>query len=307
MLPKAYYKKEGFKLYKGDCLGILPELELGSVTTIFADPPYNLSNGGISCKAGKMVSVNKGDWDKSKGFQKDYEFTYNWIKACREVLKPNGTIWISGTPHNIYQVGHALQSLGFHIMNEISWYKPNAPPNLSCRYFAHAHETLLWAKKDKEAKHVFNYKLMKEWDDKFTPSGKQMRSVWNIPLTPQAEKKFGKHPTQKPVELLKRVIASSSNKNDLVLDPFNGSGTTGIVSRILGRKYIGIEKEKQFLDLTIKRACGVELKPKNQLSLKDVRKQYTELFKEKPSSNLSAVQIQNFINEANKQFESEYP
>ena len=126
-----------------DCLGALERLPGESVDLVFADPPYNLSNGGISCRAGKMVSVNKGKWDKSKGFAKDYEFTYNWIKACKSVLKPNGTIWISGTPHNIYQVGYALQSLGFHIMNEISWYKPNAPPNLACRYFAHAHETVL--------------------------------------------------------------------------------------------------------------------------------------------------------------------
>ena len=254
-MPKAYFSKKGFNLYQGDCIKLLESssVKKGSVTTIFADPPYNLSNGGISCRAGKMVSVNKGDWDKSKGFTKDYEFTYNWIKACKEVLKPNGTIWISGTPHNIYQVGHALQSLGFHIMNEISWYKPNAPPNLSCRYFAHAHETVLWAKKDKKAKHVFNYAEMRQWDDKITPSGKQMRSVWHIPLTPMSEKKFGKHPTQKPIELLKRIIASSSNKGDLILDPFNGSGTTGIVANMLGRKYVGIDMEKEYLDLTIKR------------------------------------------------------
>jgi site-specific DNA-methyltransferase (adenine-specific) len=302
---RIYHKKEDFALYLGDCLDVLPDLDAGSVTTIFADPPYNLSNGGISCRAGKMVSVNKGDWDKSQGFQKDYEFTYNWIKACREVLKPDGTIWISGTPHNIYQVGYALQSLGFHIMNEISWYKPNAPPNLSCRYFAHAHETVLWAKKSKDARHTFNYETMKAWEDRFTPSGRQMRSVWWIPLTPQSEKLLGRHPTQKPIELLKRIIASSSNKNDLILDPFNGSGTTGVVSRILGRKYVGIEKEKPFLDLTVKRMNSVQLK--TSMSLQDARKNYEGLFKEKPAKNLSALEIQNFINEANAQFESEYP
>ena len=128
MEKSIFFNKKGFKLYNGDCLEILPTIEKGSVTTIFADPPYNLSNGGISCQNGKMVCVNKGGWDKSKGFTKDYEFTYNWLKLCRDVLKPNGTIWVSGTPHNIYQVGFALQSLGFHILNEISWYKPNAPP-----------------------------------------------------------------------------------------------------------------------------------------------------------------------------------
>ena len=191
--------------------------------------------------------------DKSKGFDKDYEFTYNWIKLCKDVLKPNGTIWISGTHHNIYQVGHSLQSNRFHILNEIIWYKPNAPPNLACRCFAHSHETILWAKKDKKSKQNFNYKQMKEWEDKISPKGRQMRSVWHIPLTPLREKQHGKHPTQKPIELLKRIINSSSKKGDLILDPFNGSGTTGLVATQLGRKYIGIDMEKKFLDLTIKR------------------------------------------------------
>ncbi|MBU1202105.1 MAG: site-specific DNA-methyltransferase [Nanoarchaeota archaeon] len=248
-----FYEDKSVKLLEGDCLKILPQLEEESVTTIFADPPYNLSNGGISCKAGKMVSVNKADWDKSNGFEKDFEFTYNWLKECKRVLKPNGTIWISGTPHNIYQVGYALQKLGFQILNEISWFKPNAPPNLSCRYFAHSHETILWAKKDKNAKHKFNYKEMKEWNDKISPSGKQMRSVWHIPLTSISEKTNGKHPTQKPIEVLKRVILSSSDKGDLVLDPFNGSGTTGVVAKQYNRKYIGIDKEQEYLILTKKR------------------------------------------------------
>ena len=199
------------------------------------------------------MSVNKGEWDKSKGFDKDYEFTYNWLKLCRDVLKPNGAIWVSGTMHNIYQVGYALQALGFHILNEITWFKPNAPPNLACRSFAHSHETILWAKKDKKAKQKYNYPLMKEWDDKFGPKGKQMRSVWNIPLTPPSEKKLGPHPTQKPIELLKRIIASSSEKGMVILDPFNGSGTTGVVANMLGRNYIGIDTEKAYLDLTIKR------------------------------------------------------
>jgi site-specific DNA-methyltransferase (adenine-specific) len=248
-----YFEKEGIKLLKGDCLELIPKIKEESVTTIFADPPYFLSNGGISCKAGKMVSVNKGNWDKSKGFNEDYKFTYNWIKECKKVLKPNGTIWISGTPHNIYQVGYALQSLGFHIINEISWYKPNAPPNLACRCFAHAHETIIWAKKDKKSKHKFNYNFMKKWDDKISPENKQMRSIWHIPLTPLSEKKQGKHPTQKPIELLKRIILSSSDKGDLIFDPFNGSGTTGVVASMHNRKYIGIDMEKNYLNLTIKR------------------------------------------------------
>ncbi|MDG6219415.1 MAG: site-specific DNA-methyltransferase [Candidatus Thermoplasmatota archaeon] len=258
-----YYKRNGFKLLQGDSLKILPRIKKGSVTTIFADPPYNLSNGGITCQAGKMVSVNKGDWDCSKGFNEDFEFTYNWIKACQRILAPDGTIWISGTMHNIYQVGFALQSLGFHILNEISWYKPNAPPNLSCRCFTHSHETLIWAKKSKKSKHTFNYELMKEWDDKLGPSGKQMRSIWNIPLTSLSEKKNGKHPTQKPVELLRRIIAASSEQGDLILDPFSGSGTTGIVAHSLERRYTGIEIDKNYLDLTIKRYEQMNTKNKN--------------------------------------------
>jgi len=245
-----YLKQQDFRLLHDDCLEVLDKVKPESITTIFADPPYNLSNGGISCKAGRMVSVNKADWDKSNGFDEDYAFTYAWLEKCHKVLKPEGTIWVSGTMHNIYQVGHALQSLGFKILNEIIWYKPNAPPNLACRSFAHAHETIIWAKKDKKNKHKFNYREMKEWDDKITPSGKQMRSIWHIPLTSKAEKVHGAHPTQKPLELLRRIIISSSDKGDWVLDPFNGSGTTGIVAKKLGRKYVGIDKEKKYLEIT---------------------------------------------------------
>tara|TARA_Y100000310_G_C20696925_1_gene826359 strand:- start:28 stop:810 length:783 start_codon:yes stop_codon:yes gene_type:complete len=248
-----YFEKKGFKLLYGDCLDIIPKIKPESVSIIFADPPYNLSNGGISCKGGRVVSVNKGNWDKSQGFEKDYEFTNSWITLCKKILKPNGTIWISGTPHNIYRVGHSLQSNGFHILNEIVWYKPNAPPNLACRCFAHAHETILWAKKSKNAKQYFNYKLMKEYDDGISPRGKQMRSIWKIPLTSPKEKQQGKHPTQKPIELLKRIILSSSKEGDIVMDPFNGSGTTGLVAHELKRKYIGIEMDNKFLDLTINR------------------------------------------------------
>lgn len=250
---ETYFKIPKFYLYHGDALQVLESVKTNSITTIFADPPYNLSNGGISCQAGKMVSVNKAEWDKSKGFKQDYEFTYQWIEQCKRVLKPEGTIWISGTMHNIYQVGHALQSQGFKILNEIIWYKPNAPPNLACRSFAHAHETIIWARKDPNAKHKYNYKLMKEYDDRFTPSGKQMRSLWHIPLTPQTEKIHGKHPTQKPLELLKRIILASSDEGDVILDPFNGSGTTGIAAKMLNRKYIGIDKEKKYLDITTRR------------------------------------------------------
>lgn len=257
MEKEAYFEQEGLRVFHGDCLDVLPELPKESVDLIFADPPYRLSNGGITCKAGKISLVDKGDWDKSQGFDEDFKFTYKWIKLCRDILKPNGTIWISGTPHNIFQVGYALQALGFHIMNEITWFKPNAPPNLSCKYFAHAHESIIWARKDKDAKHTFNYSLMKKWRDNISPEGKQMRSVWHIPLTPLKEKTNGKHPTQKPLELMRRIVLSSSNKGDLVLDPFLGSGTTGVVARKFDRNFIGIDIEKEFCELAKKRILNI--------------------------------------------------
>lgn len=248
-----YFKSNSIQLFHGDCIRVLDSLSENSINMIFADPPYFLSNGGISCRAGKIVSVNKADWDKSQGLEKDFEFTQNWIKACRRVLKDNGTIWISGTMHNIYQVGFSLQKLNFKLLNEISWFKPNAPPNLSCKYFAHSHETILWARKHPQIPHNFNYELMREWSDALAPSGKQMRSIWHIPLTPMSEKTHGKHPTQKPIELLKRIILSSTSENEIILDPFNGSGTTGVVASKLNRQFIGIEKEEDFLKLTLKR------------------------------------------------------
>ena len=248
-----FFQSQNFNLHHGDCLKILPKFKEKSFDLIFADPPYNLSNGGISCKSGKMVSVNKGDWDKSKGFDKDFKFTYKWLFECRRVLKDNGIIWVSGTHHSIYQVGYAMKLLGFDIINEIIWFKPNAPPNLSCRYFAHSHETLICARKIKKSKHYFDYDSMKEWNDKISNMGKQMKSVWNIPLTPQREKVHGKHPTQKPLELLKRIIVANSKKGDLILDPFNGSGTTGIVGSEIDRKYVGIDINKEYLKLTIRR------------------------------------------------------
>jgi len=223
---------------------------------IFADPPYFLSNGGITCRAGKMVSVDKAEWDKSSGFKENFDFTLKWLGHCKEVLKDGGTIWISGTLHNIYYIGFALQILGFKILNEISWFKPNAPPNLSCRYFAHSHETVLWARKN--GRHKFNYKIMKNWDsDRINRKGKQMRSVWSIPLTPPREKIHGKHPTQKPIELLRRIITASTERGDTILDPFNGTGTTGVVAKMLGRKYIGIETEKEYLEITKRRLKDV--------------------------------------------------
>lgn len=257
---KPYFSKDNFVLYQNDCLKILEQLPKNSVDMIFADPPYNLSNGGFSVHAGKRVSVNKGGWDKSKGLQEDFNFHLAWIGACKEVLKPGGTIWISGTYHSIYQCGYALQLLGLHILNDISWFKPNASPNLSCRFFTASHETLLWARKDKNAKHTFNYSLMKNGDwpeDKLKKPNLQMRSVWSLITPKKDEKKFGKHPTQKPIDLLKRIVLASTNKGDIVLDPFAGSSTTGLAAHSYGRKFIGIDMEKQYLDLSIKRFNGL--------------------------------------------------
>ena len=248
--------KQDYILYNEDCLERLDKIEKKSVDMIFADPPYFLSNNGFSLKSGKRVSVNKGNWDKSKGFEKDFEFTALWIKKCKELLKDQGTIWISGTLHIIYMVGYILQKEGFVILNDIAWFKPNGPPHLACRYFAHSHETLLWGKKTKKNKHTFNYELMKHWDhsnDLIKNTGRQMRSVWSIPLTSKKEKTFGKHPTQKPEELLKRVLLSSTNENDLILDPFLGSGTTGKVAVENKRKFVGIELNKAYFEIAKRR------------------------------------------------------
>ncbi|MDR0573286.1 MAG: site-specific DNA-methyltransferase [Tannerella sp.] len=254
---KPTYKTKETVLYNNDCLEIMSRFPDDYVDMIFADPPYNLSNDGITCHAGKMVSVNKGKWDKSKGFEEDMEFHKKWISECRRILKPGGTIWISGTNHSIYQCGFLLQKLNFHILNDISWFKPNAAPNLACTTFAHSHETLLWAKKDKKARHIFNYDKMKNGifkEDKMKIPDKQMRSVWSIPTPSPDEKIFGKHPTQKPLALLKRIVLASTNENCLILDPFNGGGTTGVAAKIVGnRKYIGIDIEEEFIKLTINR------------------------------------------------------
>lgn len=251
-----YYEKDGAVLYWGDCMKILENYPADYFDMIFADPPYRLSNGGITCHNGKMVSVDKGNWDVSEGVQDDLAFHLEWIKACRKVLKPNGTIWISGTYHSIYQTGVALQGTGFHILNDIAWFKPNASPNLSCRYFTASHESLIWARKDKKAKHKFNYEIMKEKDwpeDTVKKPGLQMRSVWRIGTPKKEEKKFGKHPTQKPLDLLRRIVLASTVKGDIILDPFTGSSTTGIAALENGRKFVGIDMEKEYLNLSKKR------------------------------------------------------
>ena len=266
---KPVFKTPDFALYHGDCLEVISRLPDNYVDMIFADPPYMLSNNGLTCQNGRMVSVNKGKWDKSNGFEDDLKFHELWLSECKRILKPEGTIWVSGTYHSIYQCGFLIQKLGFHILNDISWFKPNASPNLSCRFFTASHETLIWARKDKKAKHYFDYEAMKNGlfpEDKIKKADLQMRSVWSIPTPSPSEKEFGKHPTQKPLSLLKRVVLASTKEGDIILDPFNGGGTTGVASKIVeGRRYIGIELDEQYVDLTIQRYKSVDQKKKFSL------------------------------------------
>lgn len=271
----TYARGSRFELYAGDCVRILPALRPQSVDLIFADPPYFLSNGGFTCKSGRRASVCKGDWDKSQGVEDDHSFTIAWLRACQRVLKASGTIWVSGTQHVIFSVGFALQRLGFRLLNTVTWYKPNASPNLSCRYFTHSTEILIWASPQTKGKllHRFNYREMKREN-----GGKQMRDVWNLPqngekevlpdglgrvwsqVSPRKnEKSFGQHPTQKPLALLERIVSASTAEGALVLDPFSGSGTTGVAALRLGRRYIGIETEREYLELSQQRlrtACS---------------------------------------------------
>lgn len=249
----AYSNKDlGVYLYNANCLEVMDEIaekyKDGCFDMIFADPPYFLSNGGITCQSGKMVSVHKGDWDKSQGAEVNHAFNLEWLKRCKKLLKPNGTIWISGTMHVIFSIGYALQQLGFKILNDVTWEKPNPPPNLACRYFTHATETILWAAKSDKSKHVFNYDLMKKEN-----GGKQMKSVWSFTSPKNEEKNHGKHPTQKPVSLLTRCILSSTNPGDFIFDPFSGSSSTGVAAIKTGRRFCGVELEKQYIDLSIKR------------------------------------------------------
>ena len=249
-IQNPYFSSPLSTLYLGNMLQILEHMEPESVDMIFADPPYNLSNDGFTVHAGKQVSVNKGAWDKSKGIDEDFKFHLNWIAACKRVLKPNGTLWISGTYHSIYSCGYALQSQGWHILNDIAWYKTNASPNLSGRMFTASHETILWARKDKKAKHLFNYQAMKMGSfpkDILKNPGKQMRSVWAIGFPTKDEKKYGKHPTQKPLSLLDRIVLASTAEGDVVLDPFCGSATTGVAAVLNHRTFIGIDMEEEFL------------------------------------------------------------
>lgn len=244
-----YWQKKSVSLYLANSFQMLPQMPAASVPMIFADPPYFLSGGGISCSGGKQVSVNKASWDEAVGWKEKHEFNRNWLRECKRVMAKDGSIWVSGTMHNIYSVGLALEQEGFRILNNIIWRKTNPPPNLACRCFTHSTETLLWAcHSDKRANHYFNYALMKEIN-----GGKQMKDVWEGSLTPQREKKYGKHPTQKPEYLLERIVLATSRPGDIVLDPFCGSGTTGVAALRHGRQFIGIDTEAVYLNIARQR------------------------------------------------------
>jgi len=245
-----------WRVLHSDALIALAELPDESIDFVFADPPYFLSNDGFTVKSGRAVSVNKGDWDKSQGFDEELNFHEKWIRDILRVLKPNGSLAVSGTYHSIYKCGFLLQRLGSRVINEIIWFKPNGAPALAGRNFTASHETIIWASKSKKSKHTFNYSESRAWNapgDVLYRSGKQMRSVWSIPTTPKREKSFGEHPTQKPIELLNRLIVMCSNPGNTVLDPFCGSGTTGVASVLQGRNFIGVDSDKNFVTLTKER------------------------------------------------------
>jgi site-specific DNA-methyltransferase (adenine-specific) len=248
----------GLYLYHGDCLTVMDTLLAkhpgGVFDMIFADPPYFLSNGGITCHAGRMVKVDKGDWDKSRGPALNHEFNTEWLRRCQALLKPNGTLWVSGTHHVIFSVGYAMQQLGMKMLNQVTWQKPNPPPNLACRYFTHSTETILWAAKNEQSRHRFNYADMKRAN-----GNKQMKDVWTFTAPKPEEKTLGKHPTQKPVALLERIVLSSTNPGDFVLDPFMGSGTTALVCTMLARRFVGTERDSAYFELSNRRLGSATL------------------------------------------------
>lgn len=252
MIPN-YFKSydRDFTLLHGNCVSVLRTFDF-EFDMIFADPPYFLSNDGISVQAGKVVSVNKGDWDRSRGGDADEAFTRAWISEARQKLAPAGTIWISGTYHNIFSVAKILKEQGFKILNVVTWAKTNPPPNLSCRYFTHSSEFVIWARKHEKVPHYFNYELMRELN-----GGKQMRDVWQLPAIAPWEKSCKKHPTQKPLSLLARIILASTRERAWVLDPFAGSATTGIAANLLNRRFLGIEKEENFLEIARSRKLEI--------------------------------------------------
>lgn len=239
------------QLYEGNSFELLNQLEANSIDCIWTDPPYFLSGGGPTCVGGERVTVNKGNWDKERTWEEIHKFNVDWLHCCHRVLKLTGTIWVSGTYHNYPSVAFALRQLGFRILNDIIWEKPAPPPNLGCRCFTHASEILFWATKaprNDAHKYTFNYERMKELN-----GGKQMKNLWRIGKPRFEETVYGKHPTQKPVALVERCLLASTNPGDVVLDPFVGSGTTGVAALHNDRQFIGCENERTYIEIAAER------------------------------------------------------
>lgn len=249
-----FYKSDNrdFTIVHGDCFDVLPQFDF-KFDMIFADPPYFLSNGGISYQAGKVVCVDKGEWDKGGSPESIMDFNRRWLSLCREKLKDNGTIWISGTHHNIFSIANVLTELGYKILNVITWAKTNPPPNISCRFFTYSTEFIIWARKCPKVPHKYNYELMKSIND-----GKQMTDVWRLPAIGRWEKSCGKHPTQKPLALLTRIILACTDEHNWILDPFAGSSTTGIAANLCNRRFLGIEQDYDFSVLGKRRREEIE-------------------------------------------------
>jgi site-specific DNA-methyltransferase (adenine-specific) len=253
-MVNPYFKSEdkNFYLLQGDTMEILHQFD-HKFDMVFADPPYFLSNNGLSIQSGQIVSVNKGKWDKSEGFEYINGFNRNWLSLVREKMKEDATLWISGTMHNIFSIGQILNELGFKILNVVTWEKTNPPPNFSCRYFTYSTEQIIWARKNEKVPHYFNYDLMKQLN-----GDKQMKDVWKLPAIAPWEKSCGKHPTQKPLSVLTRLILASTKPNAWILDPFSGSSTTGIAANLTGRRFLGIDKEEEFLIISKNRKLEIQ-------------------------------------------------
>ncbi len=264
---KPYFKSKdkSFTLLQGDIFELLPQFDF-KFDMVFADPPYFLSNDGLTIKNGKITSVNKGEWDKSKGFEFINDFNRRWLKLIRDKMKEDATIWISGTMHNIFSIGQILTELDFKILNIVTWQKTNPPPNFSCRYFTHSTEQIIWARKNAKIPHYFNYELMKEINN-----GKQMKDVWLLPAIAQWEKSCGKHPTQKPLSILTRIILASTKQGAWILDPFTGSSTTGIAANLLRRQFLGIDIEEKYLHLSKCRKLLIEYEEEVEKYRKNIK------------------------------------
>jgi site-specific DNA-methyltransferase (adenine-specific) len=272
-----------FVLYQGDCNEVLHTLDSDSIDAIFADPPYFLSTGkGTVTIKGRPIKFDKGEWDRVRSSKEVHEFNTKWISACRRVLKPNGTIWVSGTYHNIFDVATCLQEQKFKILNIIVWQKSDPPTTFTDQRFNFAAEYIIWARREEKVTHYFNYELMKAMN-----GGVHMPDVWKIPAPSMWEKKCGKHPTQKPLRLLYRIISACTHEGDTILDPFAGSCTTGIAANLLGRKFIGIDMSDEFLQYGMRR--------KEEISNAVVAKQILQKMRE----NLEEVMV--IVNHAQKE------